>query len=218
VPRRLAVLGVIASLGLAVATVKAWAVWRAPTTVKLVRDPAAGPATYDRVYPAPASPPMPVRSMAAPSPPVRVQVPAAGINASIVAEPLGAGGTLLIPPPRQVGWYEAGPAPGQPGATVLAGHIDYDGVPGALIKLAAVPDDAGVLITTASGHVFTYVVTDRLLIAKQSLASSGLLQSRGPSTLILVSCGGAYLAARHAYADNVIVVAEPAAGPPESGR
>jgi hypothetical protein len=57
------------------------------------------------------SPPAQLTTTAAPARPVRVKVPAVGINAPVVPEPLGSDGTLLIPAPGQVGWYEAGPSP-----------------------------------------------------------------------------------------------------------
>jgi Sortase domain len=121
-------------------------------------------------------------------------------------------GALLIPAPRQVGWHEAGPGPGQPGSTLLAGDIDYDGVASRFVKLAAVPDGAAVIITTASGRLFTYRITCRRLPPKRSLASTSVLQSNGSPTLVLVSCGEAFLTARRVYADNTVIVASPAGG------
>jgi Sortase domain len=234
--RWLAAVGLVGSVGLAAVTVAVWAAWTEPAAVSLARVAAVtAPPTPDRLSPCRAAHPLeatrlaapsapdrlsPLRAarlleatrLAAPAAPIRVEVPAVGLDAAVLAEPLGPGGSLLIPPPRWVGWYDAGPAPGQPGSTVLAGHIDYDGVTGAFVSLASVPDGAIVRITAGSA-MFTYRVTQRLLIPKRSLASASLLSSSGPSRLVLVSCGGAFLAARHAYADNVVIVAAPTLPP-----
>jgi sortase (surface protein transpeptidase) len=140
---------------------------------------------------------------------VALAIPAIGVSARVVPEGLGPDGTLVIPPPAQVGWYDRGPAPGQSGTTVLAGHIDDDGVPGALLRLNDVQLGAAVRVTTASGRVAAYNVTRRQLLPQQELAYSGLLSQQGAPALVLVSCGGAYDAATHLYLDNIVVVAEP---------
>jgi hypothetical protein len=63
-----------------------------------------------------------------------------------------------------------------------------------------------------------YRVTDRWLSPKQPLDRAGVLRSGGPSTLVLVSSGGAFLTAKQAYTDNVVIVATPAAGVTASGQ
>lgn len=143
------------------------------------------------------------------SPPVALAIPAIGVTARVVPEGLGPGGTLDIPPPAQAGWYDRGPAPGQSGTTLLAGHIDDDGVPGALLRLNDVQLGAAIHVTTASGRVAGYAVTRRQLLPQQDLTSSGLLSQQGTPALVLVSCGGAYDAATHLYLDNIVVVATP---------
>ena len=143
------------------------------------------------------------------SPPVSLAIPAIGVTARVVPEGLGPGGTLVIPPPAQVGWYRNGPTPGQSGTTLLAGHIDDNGVPGALLHLNDVQLGASIQVTTASGRVAGYTVTRRQLLPQQELADSGLLSPQGAPALVLVSCGGAYDAGTHLYLDNIVVVATP---------
>jgi sortase (surface protein transpeptidase) len=108
-----------------------------------------------------------------------------------------------------VGWYDGGPAPGQDGSTLIAGHIDDYGVPGAFLRLNAVPVGATVRVTVASGQVAVYTVTRRLLLPQSGLARSGLLSSRGRAELVLITCGGAYDTSTHLYLDNIVVVATP---------
>jgi sortase (surface protein transpeptidase) len=150
-----------------------------------------------------------VTGATAASPPVALVIPAIGVNARVVPEDLGPGGALDIPPPRQVGWYDRGPAPDQSGTTMLAGHIDDNGVPGALLRLNDVQLGAAVQVTTASGRVAAYTVTRRQVLPQHELAYSGLLSQQGAPSLVLVSCGGAYDEATHLYLDNIVVVATP---------
>jgi len=150
-----------------------------------------------------------VTGATAASPPVALVIPAIGVSARVVPEDLGPGGALDIPPPQQVGWYDRGPAPDQSGTTMLAGHIDDNGVPGALLRLNDVQLGAAVRVTTASGRVAAYTVTRRQVLPQHELAYSGLLSQQGAPSLVLVSCGGAYDEATHLYLDNIVVVATP---------
>ena len=57
--------------------------------------------------------------------PVRLAVPALGVDAPLDAVGVAADGQMEIPEDvDRVGWYRFGPAPGQDGSAVLAGHVD----------------------------------------------------------------------------------------------
>ena len=94
------------------------------------------------------------RARRSPSPPVRVQVPALGVDS--VVDPVGVApdGEMAVPDDvERIGWYRFGPAPGSDGSAVLAGHVDdrEQGL-GALFPLrdAGVGDE--VLVTDADGR------------------------------------------------------------------
>ena len=201
-------LGLLASAALAAGAVAVWAAWSVPTPVRLA-PPASrrAPATPD---PAATAAGNSVVTGATASPPVAVAIPALGVRARIVPEGLGPGGALDIPPPAQVGWYDQGPAPGQDGTTVLAGHIDDHGVAGAFLRLFDLQAGATVRVTTASGRVAAYTVTQRRILPQDDLAGSGLLSPQGAPELVMISCGGDYDGATHLYLDNIVIVATPA--------
>jgi sortase (surface protein transpeptidase) len=138
---------------------------------------------------------------------VHLSIPSIGTDASVVPESLGVGDTLLIPPPGQVGWYEDGPAPGQAGTTLLAGHIDDDGVPGALLRLSDIQVGDQIRITTAMGQHYSYVVSTRAELPQSDFVSSRMMSDNGSPRLLLVSCGGAYDTTTHLYLDNILVTA-----------
>jgi Sortase domain len=205
--RSRALLGLAASVLLGAGAVAAWAAWSVPSPVELAPPAASTPITAPGPGTTSTSPATVVTSTV--SPPVTVSIPSIAVTARVVPEGLGPAGTLDIPPPAQVGWYDHGPAPGQSGTTLLAGHIDDDGVPGALLRLNDVQLGAAIRVTTASGRVAGYTVTRRQLLPQPDLTSSGLLSQQGAPALVLVSCGGAYDAATHLYLDNIVVVATP---------
>src|SRR5205823_1645266 len=70
----------------------------------------------DAAAPAGSSAPRPAR-------PARISIRAVGLAAPVA--PVAATRTgIAVPPPGSAGWYEGGPRPGEPGRSVLIGHVD----------------------------------------------------------------------------------------------
>jgi sortase (surface protein transpeptidase) len=143
--------------------------------------------------------------------PVRLAVPALGVDSDV--DPVGVepDGRMTIPAEvDRVGWYRFGPAPGDDGSAVIAGHVDdrEQGL-GAMAPLrdAAVGDE--VVVTDAAGTPTRWRVVSRELIQKQVLPLDRLFAREGPARLTLITCGGPFLAEFGSYRDNVVVVAEP---------
>lgn len=183
------------------------------------RTPAPPPDAGVRVAEAVARPPAsPARPPAAATvaPPVSLAVPALGVEAPV--DPVGVepDGSMTIPGDGgRVGWYRFGPAPGAPsGSAVLAGHVDTRaGGPGALFRLAELQPGAELVVTSADGAAHRYRVVARETIVKQELPTERLFSRDGPPVLTVITCGGPFRPELRSYRDNVVVVAEPVAGP-----
>ncbi|MGH9118788.1 MAG: class F sortase [Acidimicrobiales bacterium] len=148
-----------------------------------------------------------------PTPPVSVRIDALGVDAPIVAvgvEP-GTGGVMSVPSDGGlIGWYEHGPSPGETGSAVLAGHVDFDGRPGAFFELRRIEPGAVLVVRGADGIERSFVVQGRQEIAKADLPVSRLFTRSGPSALVLVTCGGSFDRSAGSYTANVVVYAVPA--------
>ncbi len=176
--------------------------------------PARPSQTQQPVIPLPAQstapsslPPSKMPRVQADHAPMRLRVPDVSIDAELV--PAGvADGNLLLPEPRQAGWWIGGALPGDPGGTVvIAGHVDAaDGSHGALYALTSLRRGATVQITTAVGPV-NYTVTAMRHFAKQQLPRD-LFTRSGGHRLVLITCGGDY-SPDHGYSDNVVAYATP---------
>jgi hypothetical protein len=195
----------------------------APTTWALTRPEATAGAPVEQALGAPPSssaatePPRVIARPAVPGgaaqrpAPVRLTVPSQGID--ITVDPVGVepDGQMTIPDDvDRAGWYRFGPAPGDPGSAVIAGHVDdRDQGLGALAPLrnAAVGDE--VAVTDAAGTSTRWRVLSRELIQKQAMPLNRLFARDGPPRLTLITCGGPFLAEAGSYRDNVVVVAEP---------
>jgi LPXTG-site transpeptidase (sortase) family protein len=111
---------------------------------------------------------------------------------------------------KVVAWYRYGPAPGAPGSAVLAGHVDWHGVPGIFFRLRELHAGDAVSVAMSDGSVQSWTVTDVRLVAKPELPVADVFSRTGPPTLTLVTCGGSFDSRTHHYRSNVIVTAVPA--------
>jgi hypothetical protein len=145
-------------------------------------------------------------------PPVSIRIDAIGIDAPV--SPAGvdpATGGMAVPPDGGViGWYQYGPSPGEDGASVLAGHVDYAGLPGLFFALRTVEPGAVIVVRDAGGAERPFVVQGRAEIAKADLPVAELFTRDGPPALVLVTCGGEYDRSSRSYESNVVVYATPA--------
>lgn len=149
-----------------------------------------------------------VTSTAAPR---RLHIPSIDVDAKIGAIGVEANGDLEVPENvRNVGWYRFGPAPGEAGATVIAGHVDSRAQgPGAFFDLRSLDVGALVRVTDDDGDRQRYEVVARRTYGKSVLPTDELFSREGPSQLILITCGGNFDATAGSYQDNVVVYAQP---------
>ncbi|MGY1845188.1 class F sortase [Modestobacter sp. SYSU DS0875] len=219
---RRAAAGVALGLALAVGAPTAWAVTRpAPSAGTPVSEAlAAAPTTAPPSSTTPAGsalPPVPTRDAApgaapeARPAPVRLAVPALGVDTTV--DPVGVedDGQMTIPAEvDRVGWYRFGPVPGAAGSAVLAGHVDSreQGL-GAMAPLREAEPGQQIEVTDAAGAVTRWQVTSRELVSKQEVPLAELFGRTGDPRLVLVTCGGPFLPELRSYRDNVVVVATP---------
>jgi hypothetical protein len=145
-------------------------------------------------------------------PPRAVAIPARGIRADIVSVGVEPDGQMTVPADvATAGWYRFGPAPGDEGSAVVAGHVDSRSQGrGAFFNLVRVAVGDEVIVTDADGVAQTWVVTAREVVDKEVLPVAELYRRDGAPRLVLITCGGDFDGSARSYVSNVIVVAEPA--------
>ena len=123
--------------------------------------------------------------------------------------PLGvdAGGELTVPATEaELGWWADGPAPGDEGAAVVVGHVDLDGRPGVLSRLASAVPGTVVVANRPEGNV-PFVVTHVERYAKGAFPTDEVYRPVVRAELRLITCGGRFDRTSGQYEDNVIVTA-----------
>jgi hypothetical protein len=160
----------------------------------------------------------PLSTAGRPGVPTSMAIPALHVDAPI--EPVAAGAAgIAVPAIGRAGWFDAGPRPGEPGRSVIIGHIDGATVPGVFQHVPEIAKGSEIVVRDADGGAHEYSVVGKLQVAKTSFPASEVYgPSRNP-VLVLVTCGGVYEPGV-GYSDNVIVYAravEPGAPPPVTG-
>lgn len=120
-------------------------------------------------------------------------------------------GQMEIPDETEIGWYQYGATAGQPGATVLAAHVNWNRTPGPFARLGTVDPGARIDVALDDGSVRRYEVVERAIYGKLELPRERLWRTTGPEELVLITCGGEYNPEIRRYAENIVVYAVPVA-------
>ena len=143
------------------------------------------------------------------SPPVAIDIPSIRVSTRMLVD-LGliTDGTLEAPRDfSSVGWYTAGPSPGELGAAVLTGHVDSYSGPAVFYRLGALRPGARVSITRKDGSTATFNIDQVLRFPKDRFPTALVYGSTSRAELRLITCGGSFDQKSGHYADNVVAFA-----------
>jgi sortase (surface protein transpeptidase) len=145
-----------------------------------------------------------------PSPPLRLRIPAIGVNAPVTKLNLDASGALQPPPadhPNLAGWYSKGTTPGSAGTAVTTGHVDLPtGEPGVFYGLGAVTKGNTIEINREDQRTAVFTVDAVEVYPKNGFPSDKVYSSSDEAELRVITCGGGY-AKGSGYQGNVVVYA-----------
>ncbi|MDN5798190.1 MAG: sortase [Intrasporangium sp.] len=142
--------------------------------------------------------------------PTRLEIGSIGLRSdTFVALHVQRDGTLSVPPNADtVGFYQAGPTPGQPGSAVLAAHVDTaSGAEGVFYRLGAVRRGETIRVTRADGTVPVFTIDRVQAFSKSAFPTADVYHSDLTSAQIrLITCGGP-LGPDGSYRNNIVVFA-----------
>jgi sortase (surface protein transpeptidase) len=129
--------------------------------------------------------------------PVRLIISAIGINALVESVGVHANGDLATPthsPWEDVGWYNAGPRPGEQGSAVIDGHVDRPGgLPAVFWRLHDLQVGDTVLVTDATGNTRNFHVTRIAFYHPQEAPLQDIFGNWGGAYLNLITCAGDWI-------------------------
>ncbi len=142
------------------------------------------------------------------APPVRIRIPAIGLDQPLTGVRVQQDGRLGVPPdPSTVSWWSDGPIPGNSGAAIVVGHVDSTTGPGAFHGLSALrPGDKITVARDDRSHV-TFTVQALRQYEKDTFPDSKVYATTGPPALHLITCSGTYDRTRGEYRSNLVIYA-----------
>jgi hypothetical protein len=143
--------------------------------------------------------------------PVRLDIPAIGVQTSVVPVGLNDDGTVAVPPLARdapAGWYDHLASPGEPGPAVILGHVDsaLDG-PAVFYRLGTLPRGATVFVRRADGSTAAFTVTAVGEYPKSAFPSRAVYGPAAGPVLRIITCGGDFDHATGTYRDNIVAFA-----------
>lgn len=182
-----------------------------PTAAAGTLDPA--PVAQDRVparvHDEVAAAPRAVPATLPRSEPLRVRIPAIGLDSELVGLGLEDDGRMEVPPGAYpAGWYTGAPTPGELGPAVLAGHVDYGGAAGVFARLHDLRPGDAIEVGREDGSTAVFRVSRVEQHRKDAFPTAAVYGDIDHAGLRLVTCGGAFDRRAHSYEDNIVVFAQ----------
>ncbi len=169
--------------------------------------PTPSPAATHRADPVPSS--GPTSTPLGPSRPVRIQIPAIGVSSTVQPIGLTKRGRLAVPQPgphlNQAAWFESSPTPGQPGPSIIEGHVDSEQGPSVFFKLGDVRPGDHIRVTRKDGVTAVFTVNAVRDFKKKSFPTS-VVYGGDLSTpqLRLITCSDFDRSIRHHVGNEVV--------------
>ncbi|HVA11337.1 MAG TPA: class F sortase [Candidatus Dormibacteraeota bacterium] len=165
------------------------------------------------VVPSTAKPsPAAVRNYAvAPNLPRYIKIPKLGVNARVLQVGVLASGALGTPPNVfDTAWYTGSAAPGQPGATLIDGHVSSWSTNGVFYGLKTLSQGDGIQIVRGDGAVFNYQVVKTVTYIGNSVNMQAAMTpvTPGVSGLNLISCTGDVIPGTSTFSARIVVFAQ----------
>ena len=146
--------------------------------------------------------------------PVSISIPAIGVSSRLLYVGINSDGTIQVPPlndpplTNEAAWYKYSPTPGQPGPSIIEGHVDsLTAGPSVFFRLGGLTPGDLVYITLADRQVAVFKITGVRLYPKDQFPTSTVYGSTDYAALRLITCGGSFDEQSRHYDSNVVAFA-----------
>jgi len=150
--------------------------------------------------------------------PVSVQIPAIGVDSTLLHLGVNADGSIQVPSlvtsANNAAWYEYSATPGQIGSSVIEGHVDSYHGPAVFYRLGALRPGDIIEVQRADGITAIFRVTGVREYLKSNFPAEAIYGAADYAALRLITCGGAFDYATGHYLSSTVVFASLAASRP----
>ena len=144
------------------------------------------------------------RDVAPTGDPLRVRIPAIGVDAPLVRLGLNPDQTLEVPGYDESGWYTGGSRPGDRGPAVIAAHVDSKTGPAVFYRLRELKAGDTVHVDYRDGAV-TFSVRESQSFPKSSFPTAQVYGATEGPELRLITCDGTFDRKARSYRSNLVV-------------
>lgn len=142
------------------------------------------------------------------STPIRVAIPAVGVDSGLMNLGIKRNGNLQVPPNGfPAGWFTGGPTPGEKGPAVIAGHVRWSGRAGVFARLGWVRPGDRIVITRQDRSVAVFRVTRVRQFPKTAFPTAAVYGDLDHAGLRVITCGGLDDVSNK-YEANIVVFAD----------
>jgi len=139
--------------------------------------------------------------------PVRLRIPAIGVDSDLMDLGLQRDGTLEVPPGAfPAGWFEGAPTPGELGPAIIVGHVRFT-TPGVFARLTDLRRNDEIDVARRDGSTAAFRVTQVQHFDKAEFPTEQVYGNIDHAGLRLITCGGLD-ADTNTFDENVVVYAE----------
>jgi sortase A len=144
------------------------------------------------------------------STPVKISIPAVGIDGKVVSVGITQKGNMAVPEKYEdVGWYRFGASPGQKGNAVLAGHLDNGkGEPAVFYNLSNLKIGDDVFVESDGGEKLQFIVREIRLVDYNSPPLEEIFGRSDKERLNLITCDGTWIPELKMYSERLVVFTE----------
>jgi len=144
------------------------------------------------------------------APPVRLLIPAIGVDAPVTVKGLRADAVMDVPDgPEDVAWYNFTARPGMGGNAVISGHLDYHNYGAAVFwRLKELREGDMVEVRLADGSVLRYRVSLKLSYDARTAPVPEIVGPTSKEVVTLITCGGTFDSGSRDYSNRLVVRAE----------
>ena len=141
------------------------------------------------------------------SKPVTLDIPAIGVQSSLLSLGLNTDGTVQVPSGTsydRAGWYRYSPTPGSIGPAVILGHVSGDGSASVFFRLGDLRRGNRVMVSRKDGSVAVFEISRVRHYPKNRFPTELVYGNTDDAALRLITCGGSFNFSTGHYVDNVI--------------
>jgi hypothetical protein len=125
--------------------------------------------------------------------PTRLTIASIGVDSPLQALGMSKNSQQIMqlpPNPRQAGWYQPGPTPGQAGPMIIVGYIASPHGPGVFRRLAGLHKHDTISVTRSDGKIVSYRVDQISSYTKSEFPTDTVYTTSPDPVLRLITCGG----------------------------